>query len=236
MSVTIVTKTIVRLFFSLLLGALLVAWPLDAARSANVELVRNGGFETGDLAGWSNTSTGGNFGYSINDGTFDPGGSLGPLAPISGNFDVSTSQTGPGSSTLRQSFLLPDSFTSLVLSWQDRIRSQTALADPRQEFRVNIRDASNGLIQTVFSTNPGDPSMQVGPNLRSFELAPLLASFAGQTVQLVFEQDVRNYYFPLALDNISLEAEIAIVPVPASLPLLAFGLGGLVLIRRKARR
>jgi len=209
--------------------ALATAAPL--AQAVPVELVTNGGFETGTLAGWTAANSGSSFGFQINNGTLDPSGNGTALAPISGGFDALSSQTGPGQSNLFQQMLLPTSFTQITLSWSDRLRNFAVFSDPNQEFRVQLVTGSGALISQVFSTNVGDLAQQLGPNNRSFDVTALLSSFAGQLIGLRFEQQDNLNFFNATVDNVSLVAQQ--VPEPATLALFGLGLAGLGFARRR---
>ncbi len=63
------------------------------------------------------------------------------------------------------------------------------------------------MIQEVFSTDPGDPLTQLGPNNRSFDLTTLFQSLAGQTVQISFEQQSQVFFMNVNLDNVSLQID-----------------------------
>jgi hypothetical protein len=148
----------------------------QAAPPAN--LIANGDFETGDFTGW--TVVPGNFSakYAINNGVYDPLGPGGPLPPINGLFDAVSDQSGASVTKLQQTINVPDGIFSASLTWNDRVRNFAGLfLDPGQEFRVLILDASNGLLQEVFSTNPGDPLLQVGPNSRSGDITGILQAY-----------------------------------------------------------
>jgi PKD repeat protein len=163
-------------------------------------LLVNGNFEAGSLAGWTASPAGS---WAVNTGSFDPPGPATPLAPIAGTFDAVTSTPG-GTRSISQSFVVPATVTQATLSWQDRIRNSAAFVDPNQEFRVVITDAAGAVLQTVFSTNPGDPSTQTGPNSRSFDVTALLQSRPGQTLQLRFEEQDSLNFFVVNLDSIAL--------------------------------
>jgi len=175
---------------------------------ASSEFIINGDFETGDFTGWTLTNSGFGFGFQINDGTPDPSGPSGPIAPISGNFDAYSSQTGPGSNMMCEAMLVPSGITSATLSWNDRIQNRaTVFSDPNQEYRVEITDAGGTPIQEIFSTNPGDPLIQLGPNNRSFDVTLLLQSLEGQNIRLKITQQDDLQFFNVNIDDISLIIE-----------------------------
>ena len=181
-----------------------VGFELTFPRSFNG--ITNGDFETGDTTGWTefDSSTDLN-GWDMNNGTFDPPGSATPLAPLGGRWDVVSRQSGPGTRSLTQTFRVPAGIAAAQLSWLDRIQSFAPLGDPDQEFRVQFRTTSDVLIAEIYSTDAGDPAIQIGPNSRSFDVTALLKSLAGQTVKLVFEErDVLNF-FNISLDDIRLD-------------------------------
>ncbi len=152
------------------------------------ELIENGEFETGNFTGWAIANSGSGS-WQINNGTFDPPGPGTILPPVSGNFDAVSFQGGAGLHLLSENVIVPEDISSATLSWSDRIRNHSSsFSDPNQEWRVLVQNTSGGLIQEVFSTNPGDPLQQIGPNHRSFDLTSLFQSLAGQTVQISFQQ------------------------------------------------
>ena len=207
-------KMLVSLLTSLFIGS--------ANATAIEEHITNGGFETGDFYGWGIVNTG-NGAWNINDGTFVPN-NFGPLIPISGNFDAVTTQLGPGFHDLSQDILLPSFIGTAILSWDDRIRTSAFdFSDSNQEWRVLIEDLSGGLIAEVFSTNPGDSTLQTGPNHRAFDLTTLLQSFAGQSVRISFEEQDNLNFFSATLDNVSF-ITISEVPEPITISLLGLGL------------
>ena len=115
--------------------------------------------------------------------------------------------SGPNLSILSEPIVVPEVVNSAVLSWSDRIRNFASggFVDPIQEWRVLVLDNGGSLIQEVYSTNPGDPNQQIGPNDRSFDLTTLFQSLGGQTVQLSFEQQSQLFFFNVNLDNVSLQ-------------------------------
>jgi hypothetical protein len=162
------------------------------------DFIENGNFESGNFDGWNLQSTG-NGAITINDGNFDPSGPDGPLPPFADSFSALSNQDGPGRFTISQNVDLPQN-GQLTLEWADRIRSHApTFQDPVQEFRVEIRDLADQVLDTVFSTNPGDPVLQ-GWTDRSADLS----MFAGQAVRIAFVVEVTLGYFNVHLDDIRL--------------------------------
>jgi hypothetical protein len=166
------------------------------------DFIVNGDFETGDASGWTLTPNSGRF--TINDGTFVPFAGA-ATSPINGAFDLLSDTTFVNLSHAAQGFTVPLEVHSATLAWSDRVRSFAALADPTQEYRVVIRAAGSlALLAEVFSTNPGDPAVQLGPNLRSADLTATLQALKGQPVVIRFEHQVTASFFNLNLDDVSL--------------------------------
>jgi hypothetical protein len=177
-----------------------------------IDLVTNGRFEDGASNAWNIAGSGSN--WWGNDGSIDPAGPGTKLPPIAGGYDLvsAQSQSGPGSTRLYQTIRLPaEAISSATLRWSDRIRNYDGpFGNPGQQFRVVLRDEQGNLLQEIFSTNPGDPMEQIGPNLRSFDVTSVLQSQQGRFVQLSFEQEVAGLGFNVTLDDISLR--VATIP------------------------
>jgi len=202
-----------RLASGALLTTLIVALSMgfilpSAQAAAPANLIVNGNFETGSFVGW--TVVPGNFGasYALNNGTFVPpiGGAL---PPIDGNIDAVGFQFGPSLTSLQQTITVPNNVFSAKISWSDRIRNFAGVfVHPTQEWRVVIRDLTGTLLYTVFSTNPGDNSLQVGPNPRSADVTAALQGLAGQTVVLSFETEATFFFLITAVDDVTLLASV----------------------------
>src|SRR5262249_23228627 len=182
-----------------------VSLSVNTGPSTPGSLVTNGGFETGDFSGWTVVTSDPGFGtWQINNGTLDPASPATPLAPISGSFDPLSNTTGPSTRSITQTFTVPTTVTQATLSWSDRIQNFGSNFASTQEFRVQILDANNNLLQTVFNTKTGDPLIQIGPNSRSFDITSLLQSRAGQALKLRFEEQDSQFYFNATVDNVVL--------------------------------
>jgi hypothetical protein len=181
------------------LSSLLAVSSVWAAPPTN--LITNGDFETGDFAGWESLAVGSALGFQINDGTYvHPAGIA--IEPISGDYDAVSGQTGPGQNTLRQLVTVPTGVFSAKLAWSDRIRNLASIfSDPNQEWRIVLRDVFGNVIQEVYSTTPGDPLIQLGPNARSGNVTAALQANEGEDVYVSFEQQDNLNFFNATLDD-----------------------------------
>jgi hypothetical protein len=170
----------------------------------------NGGFETGDFTGWGQINSGFG-GIVIDDGSFDPDGPGGPVAPFAGSFSAATFQGGPGVHTLFQDVALLPGLLSAKLLWADHLQNHAGdFVDPIQEWRVEVWDpADNSVLAELFSTNPGDLPLQ-GWTERMADLSPWI----GQTIRLAFTQEDNLYFFNARLDEVRILGE---VPLPVTL-------------------
>ena len=171
------------------------------------EYIANGDFETGDLSSWTITTVGGT-NVEINDGAntssfFNSGNAF---APISGSFDLFRESFFPATSITSQGMVIPSNVSSATLSWNDRIATNAGIwSEPNQEVRVLLLDASMSVITEVYSTNPGDALLQLGPNSRSFDLTVTLQGLIGQMVYVSFEVEDNQGILLLSLDDVSLQ-------------------------------
>lgn len=190
---------------TVLVAFALVATLPSARAGAPVNLVVNGDFETGTFVGWTVINSGSPGGWSINNGTFVPPGPGGALPPISGNFDAVSFEIGPGVRTIKQIITVPTGVFSAKLSWNDRVRNfDGVFADLRTEWRVRFLDTLGTEVAEPFSTLPGDPLIQVGPNARAVDVTGLLKSRGGQNLVLSFEEQDSFFFFNATLDDVKL--------------------------------
>jgi uncharacterized repeat protein (TIGR01451 family) len=163
------------------------------------EIVRNGGFETGNFTSWALQTTGFG-GFVLNDGKFDPEGPDLPSPPFAGNFCVMTEQIGGGNHVLSQEVFIPADARGATLSWMDKIRNHSTQYDVNQFFRVEIRDAAGDVMDVAFTTAPGFPLTNDWTR-RTFDLT----RFGGQTIRIAFVEEDHQGYFNVYLDNISVQ-------------------------------
>jgi len=67
-----------------------------------------------------------------------------------------------------------------------------------------VDSAGTTVLSEIWSTNPGDPSTQIGPNTRSFDIATLLQSLEGQSIRLNIEQEDNLSFFSYYVDDVSI--------------------------------
>ncbi|MEX1660206.1 PEP-CTERM sorting domain-containing protein [Thioclava sp. 15-R06ZXC-3] len=221
--------------FALALAGTLSA---GAAQALSVDLITNGDFETGNLSGWNTTTTGYSNGFLINNGNVNPAGPQGRTAPISGNYDVLSSQTGYGIGTLTQFFTVPDQIISATFSFTEKVMNYYVLgySDPNQEFRVNLINQAGTVISNIFSTDAGDNTRPNSPTTLSYDLTSLLQANLGNTLGVQFQQQDSYYYMNTSLDDIKMMVE---TPAAVSLPptiwmmLAALGLFGFLAWKRR---
>ncbi len=176
--------------------------PVDTALSWGTgigDILVNGDFETGDLTGWTAVNHGLG-GWLINDGKVNPEGPDGTLAPFAGTYSILSQQTGTGSHELYQDVTIPAGAKAATLSWMDRVRNHSDRFVPLiQEFRVEIRNVNNAVLEVLYRTQPGDPLLTDWEQ-RTYDLI----RYRGQTIRLAFVEMDDLTYFNLHLDNISL--------------------------------
>jgi hypothetical protein len=208
-----------------------------------IQLITNGGFETGDFTGWTVTDLlGGSGAWFIDDTSgVTPLSGEPTVGPAGGSFYAVTDQTGPGTHALSQSFLVPFSATSVIVSF-DMFMNDWSDAGPldlgldhttldNQHARVDIMDILAG----AFSTNPADIIASLIPpttdglgnphayTAYSFDITSFV--IGGNSYTLRFGEVDNLSFFNAGVDNIKVLANSADVPEPTSLALLGLGLG-----------
>jgi hypothetical protein len=226
----------------LLVAAALVAVPASAAN-----LLSNGGFETGDLTGWTFNALAGSSGT----GTVIANGAAAPNSgnPTSvnaggGNWVYATGQNGPGTYELKQAFTLAvgGSITIKFDHFADDY-SGTVIVDPigldhtgpaNQHARVDLLLGS----AADFSTAAGDviANYYLGADATAAPSPWTSYSFtttlAAGTYFIRFGQTDNQFFFTQGVDNVSVVS--GAIPEPATWAMLiaGFGLVGGALRRR----
>ena len=215
------------------------------------DLINNGGFETGDLTGWTEADqAGGSGSWFVSSSTSTPLSGHLTVGPASGEFYAVTDQTGPGSHALLQSFTVSPgstvtlSFDMFVNNYGGGVFIPGGASDhynvfPNEHGRVDILtssatafDTASGVVTNLYNgADAGTP-----PNAYthySFDITPFVGS--GGTFQLRFAEADNQGFFNVGVDNVSIS--VASVPEPASLSLIlsigALGTLGYTIRRRK---
>jgi hypothetical protein len=226
---------VIKLVSSALLVSSLFA---TATIAAPTQLVNNGGFETGTLAGWSTTGLGNGICPTTNQdwNVSNTGTATGcnPVAdPLGSIFAAYVQNDGAGPLTykLAQSFGVAPGTTGGAFSFD---LSSSNESDPERTLKVSLTDEMSlaSIILYNASTSSSDASWQA----LSGDISAFLAGAAGNSVLLSFDNFIPSTWSGpagLGIDNVSILAEVSTVPEPASLALFGFGLSCLVASRRK---
>ena len=184
--------------------AIVAALAAAATVPAHADLVTNGGFETGDFTGWTqsgNTDFTNVFNltvFPVHSGTFTA--AMGPVG--SDGFLTQILPTAAGS-------------TYQLTYWLRNEPAQPDAPNTPNDFSASI----DGTILSSLVDAPGQDYTQY-----SF----LFTAAGNDTLQFAFRQDPAFWN----LDDVSVTA--AVVPEPGVLALLGLGLAGLLAFRRKA--
>ncbi|MFC2024831.1 hypothetical protein ACFLTG_00230 [Chloroflexota bacterium] len=185
--------------------------------------ISNGNFETGNLNGWQETHTGGQ--WVTYSGTSMPGGSF--YAPPEGRYAAATRQYGGSMQILYQDLVLDPgyyhelSFWLYYKNWYSRFYTpDTLLANTtNQQYRIDLMDPNapitsvspGDVLTMLFRTEVGAP-LSMAPTKVTFNLD----SYAGQTVRLRFAVTDTMYYFAGAVDDVQIESELINLPPDTS--------------------
>ncbi len=255
-----------------LVAAVLALTALPCRPTMAQELLTNGDFETGTFAGWTleNRPLGdrydpvvpetGAFVLDDNADALTPLSGLPTLGPASGTFYAVSDMTAKGTHTLSQSFTVPLTATSVLLSYDmyvyDFFGAGAAIDpagldhttggtnQPNQHARVDLLSSGAGafdtdaisVLQNLYigvdlEASQNPPEAPVYRNY-SFDLTGV--ALPGQTYRLRFGEVDNQFVISQAVDNVSVMVNApVVVPEPSTLALVALGLlPALAVVRR----
>ena len=182
----------------------------------------NGGFEIGNLSGWTVSNQDGSFGdWYVYSGISSPENGFAIPAPPEGIYAATTDQIGPGSHILYQDVALEAGFhhtLSFVVYYNNQAGgfatppSLDFTVFPNQQYRVDILNAAapltsvapSDVLATVFQTKVADPAI-LAPTPVSVDLS----SFAGTTVRIRFAEVDNQFFFTASVDDVALTSSPA---------------------------
>jgi hypothetical protein len=194
------------------------------ARADGVNLVKNGGFETGDFSGWSlsgNPSGCTNFPTGVL--------SLGQVVPACGGFSTFTNTVGPHSGTFAAFFGSPFAISPGVVT--QNLATNPGGSYDLSFWLLNETGSTNSFIVTFSTDTVLDLTNSDAFGWTQYTFDGLTAP-SGDT-PLTFN----GYNPPSAwgLDDVSVTSASATVPEPSALMLLLTGVIGLVAFSQRKR-
>jgi hypothetical protein len=215
------------------LWAVIASLVLLVPGAAGAATVVNGGFESGDLTGWSQSNNpsedaGRWFAYTGTESPLNPGT---VQAPPEGSFAAISDQLGPGVHVLYQDIVVEPANTQqlTMLLYYNSVPLETPEPDTlsigvsNQQYRVDLVRPSAPIesvdpadvLAPIFGTKTGDPEDQA-PFRRTIDLA----LFGGQTVRLRFAEAHNNGPMRAGVDSVAILGDPPLPP-SSSPPLIS---------------
>ena len=213
-----------------------------------VQLITNGGFETGDFTGWTVSDQAGSSGsFYIDDGDgFTPFSSQPTVGPSSGAFYAVSDQAGSGAHALIQDFTVPGAASSVILTFDMFVNDWDSgpIVDPagldytvptNQHARVDLLFASAGDFDTgagVLANYYLGVDGGADPNPYTTYLFDITGFVgAGGTYRLRFAEVDNQFFLNQGVDNVSIA--FTGVPEPSTFLLVAAGMFAMSARRRR---
>ncbi len=216
-------------------GSLMAASLAAASGASGAELLTNGGFETGSLAGWSVFTQGGSsgalFATDLVMGAGLPISGSAAAGPAAGDWYAAVDQGGPGAYSLSQEFTVSPDAVQVFLSFSmfhSDLSGAAPLnsgvldytAGPTQWARVDILD-SLGAVLATYADVGSEPWAVYADDITAL-VTP------GDTYTFRYGHVDNQFFYHTALDNASI---VEVIPAPGAAALL--GLAGFVVARRR---
>ncbi len=224
-------------------GMMTLAGGLTSAASA-LEIISNGGFETGNFNDWSIAENGTLGALSVETSATAPTSGLPTVGPLSGNYyalsdgllgeyaRIQSFTVAPAlSATLTFSLFVNDqNGTSPVIDPSGLDHTTGGSFDPNQHVRVDILSASatpfatgDDVLHSLYLGGATGPASVNPYQSFSFDLTDLLDT--GGTYQLRFAGVSNQDFLNAGIDNVSLQ--VSSIPEPENFALLLIGLSAL---------
>ena len=225
--------------YTKLVAAMGITLFAGTVQAAVLDVVTNGGFESGDLTGWLT--------FPSPSGTVTVGAPNSPLGSA-GSFSATLSADGSGGASfpalkierLAEGFLTGGAAVTVSYDAFSPLQTVDINAGTQVGKVVFIaelfteRTGDNGAVNEILQ---GAPNF-LGEGWTHYEFNTFLAADAGGGVSLLFKADCGanpTCRFDAVIDNVSIVTDVSAVPVPAAAWLFGSGLLGLVGVARRKK-